>query len=250
MTRDEVEPAHDLTKRSWIRASGVGPLVFSVTFAGACAVVALTDGMVARLLLTLVILAGVAAWLLLRARRGAEHIHRRVTAARLAWAESRHDAHMAPDGPADPRDVSLALPMSWEVVAARSRLTFVEAGRFVRAETWALKAAGGSKRAPDWREVTRVDAETGDVQVWVPLGLTADPLIVKPAWARSPDGDGPVWLPAVRDRVARHTDILSSLTIGDDRVVLFSLDDPRPETTVERARLVTDVADIISGRMG
>ncbi|MFK4761367.1 hypothetical protein ACI3KS_10575 [Microbacterium sp. ZW T5_45] len=76
------------------------------------------------------------------------------------------------------------------------------------------------------------------------------PLITKPAWARSPDGDGPAWLSAVRDRVARHTDVLSSLTIGDDRIVLFSLDDPRPETTVERSRLVADVADIISGRMG
>ncbi len=94
------------------------------------------------------------------------------------------------------------------------------------------------------REVVAADARTGPARVSVPIGATADSMLVTPAWAGSQTAE-PAWLPAVRERVARHEDLLATLTIGDDRVVLLALDDPRPETTVARAHLVRDVAAMI-----
>lgn len=240
-----------MAKRSWTMTAGIVQMVSIVTFLVAYTATTLLAGLTWRTdLLIVVLLSGVIAGLVWRSFRGVEAIHRRVAAVRSAWAHGREGAAAEPDGVPDPRDIALALPRGWRAVAARGRMRLTMSGTTVRAETWVLEAAAGSRRAPRRRELVRTSVVTGGVRVWVPVGVAVDSLLVKPAWARSPDVDGPVWLPAVRDRVARHTDILSSLTIGDDRVVLFSLDDPRPETTVERARLVTDVADIISGRMG
>ena len=131
------------------------------------------------------------------------------------------------------------------VEAARGRLRLAVAGVLVRCETWVLRAVRGSRRSRVRREVVAAGASTGEARVWVPIGATTDSMLVSPAWAGHRETAEPAWLPAVRERVACHEDLLAALTIGDDRVVLLALDDPRPETTVARAHLVRDVAAMI-----
>jgi len=243
-------PSLGVGKRSWTRTSGIVPLVSGATIVGVCLAAGLTGGTVRAVLAPAVLLLGLAVGIVWHGRSGAAATGRRVAAARVAWASSRHGAEQMPDGAADPRDVALALPRGWRVESARGRLMFVVAGKAVHAETWVLRAAGGSRRAPDRREIVRVDAPTGGERLWLAPGVQVDPLLVAPAWGRSPDVSGPAWLPAVRDRVAVHDDVLASLTIGDDRVILFALDDPRPETMLKRAELVRDVAAIIQAAQG
>lgn len=238
-------PSIGVGKRSWTRASGIVPLVSGATIVGVCLAAGLTVGTVRTVLVPAVLLLGVAVGIAWHGRSGAAATGRRVAAARVAWASTWHGAERLPDGAADPRDVALALPRGWRVESARGRLTFVVAGRAVHAETWVLRAAGGSRRAPDRREIVRADAPTGDERLWLALGVEADPLLVAPSWGRSPDDSGSAWLSAVRDRAAGYDDVLASLTIGDDRVILFALDDPRPETMLKRAELVRDVAAMI-----
>src|SRR5690606_26279695 len=138
---------------------------------------------------------------------GAEATHRRVGAARAAWAQGRADASLEPDGPADPRDTALALPRGWRVEAARGRLSLDIAGAAARAETWVLRAVPGSRRARRRREVVGTAARTGPYRCWVQLGAATDSMLVAPRWGREAATAEPDWMPAVRDRMARHADL-------------------------------------------
>src|SRR5690606_39373024 len=112
--------------------------------------------------------------------------------------------------------------------------------------TWVLRAVAGSRRARRRGEVIGADARTGGGRCWVRIGAMADSLLVTPGWVRDRLAQEPAWMPAVRERVARHEDLLATVSIGDDRVILLALDDPRPETTERRARLVRDIVAIIA----
>jgi hypothetical protein len=234
-----------LGRRTWIAVGAVLPVTAVATIAGCVAAAGLVQGPAQPVAVVAVLAVGVVAGLLWQRARGADTAHRRVASARSAWARTWSGARLEPDGDADPRDAALALPRGWRVEAARGRLRFPVAGVPVRCETWVLRALPGSRRSRVRREVVAADASTGTARVCVPIGTTADSMLVSPAWAgRGKSGD-PDWLPAVRERVARHEDLLAALTIGDDRVVFFAIDDPRPETTVARAHLVRDVAAMI-----
>lgn len=225
--------------------AGILPIVALCTLVAACAVVVVpVDRMWGTMILVAVILLGMGAGFLWARRSGADAIHARVAAARARWAATWHGAVVEPDAAADPRDVALALPRSWRVRSAHGRVRFAVDRMPVRGETWVLEPGPGSKRSSSRREVVGVDVPTGPVRLWVPLGSSVDPLLVVPSWLGDVNEE-PVWLPAVRDRVAAHRDILASLTIGDDRVVLLALDDPRPDTMRKRAQLLRDVAAII-----
>jgi hypothetical protein len=225
--------------------AGILPIVALCTLVATCAVVVVPlDRMRSTVILVAVIFLGVGAGFLWARRAGADAIHARVAAARARWAASWDGAVVGPDAAADPRDVALALPRSWRVRSARGRVRFAVDRMPVRAETWVLEPGPGSKRSSSRREVVGVDVPTGPVRLWVPLGSSVDPLLVTPSWLGH-TSEEPVWLPTVRDRVAAHRDILASLTIGDDRVILLALDDPRPDTMLERAQLLRDVAVII-----
>ncbi|MFT4259552.1 hypothetical protein [Microbacterium sp.] len=237
------EPSFRLSRRAWWWVEGIVPVVGVVTIAAVCAAVAVVGGPWRFAVAGLVVVLGIVAGLLLTAGFGAERIHARVAAARSGWARSCAGATMQPDGPADQRDIALALPRGWRVVGARGRVRFDVDGVPVRAETWVLRAAGGSRRAPARREVVRADAITGDARLSLPIGAAVDPLLVTPAGKA--DAAEPVWAPAVRVRVAGHRDMLATLSIGDGRVILFALDDPRHDTMMQRAALVRDVAGLI-----
>ncbi|MFT4157004.1 MAG: hypothetical protein QM630_03630 [Microbacterium sp.] len=245
MTGGETTRASGLTRRSWIRVSAILPVTAGATIAGCCAVAGFSDGPLSVALVSIVLVLGGIAGMLWRSKGGVDAVHRRVAAARAAWVQGRSGATAEPDGVADPRDVALSLPRGWRVDAARGRLRFTHEGFTVRAETWVLKAVVGSRRAPRRREIVIAEAPTGAVRLWIPLGVAADSMLVTPAWGREPARTGPGWFADVRDRVSVHDDILASLTIGDDRVILLALDDPRPETMRRRVELVRDVAAII-----
>lgn len=245
---DAESRTHDrgLSRRAWTRVSGILPVTAVGTIAAVCLCALIpVPQMLSTLIVGATVLAGVLVGVAWNARSGAEAVHRRVALARAAWAGQRHGAEILPDGHADPRDVALALPRGWRVESARGRVRFAVVGTVVGAETWVLKAVVGSRRAPRRREVVRAEIPTLGARVRVPLGAALDSLLVTPAWAESADAVEPPWLPEVRDRIARHDDLLASLTIGDDRVILFALDDPRPATMLSRAELVRDVAAII-----
>lgn len=232
-----------LAQRSWTRVGGIIPGVAVATILGCCVAAGLTTGTVRAVAVVAVLLIGVAGGLFWAARGGAEATHRRVDTARDDWVRMRPGAMRQPDGPADPRDVALALPRGWRVEAARGRVVLGSAA--VRAETWVLRAVPGSRRARRRREVVVAAARTGGVRVVVPIGAAADSMLVMPRWAREQATPDPAWLPAVRERIARHQDLLAAVTVGDERVILLALDDPRPETMLARAQLVGDVAALI-----
>ncbi|SJN42546.1 hypothetical protein FM104_12035 [Microbacterium esteraromaticum] len=225
--------------------AGIVPIAAVATVVAGGVAVGLTTGIVRTIVVVVVLVIGTAGGFLWAARGGAEAMHRRVAGARAEWAQTRRDATWEPDGLADSRDLSLALPSGWRVEAARGRVHFDTDGVAVHAETWVLRAANGSRRAPRRREVVRTAARTGDARWWVPLGAAADSMFVVPRWAGEQAAPEPSWMPAARERVAQHDDLLAALTIGDDRVILLALDDPRPETMVARAKLVCDVAALI-----
>lgn len=230
--------------------AGILPIVAFCTIAAACAVAVVpVERVWSTAILVAVVLLGAGAGLIWAKRAGTAATHARVAAARANWAATWHGAVVEPDAAADPGDVSLALPRSWRVRSARGRVSFAVDRMPVRAETWVLEPGPGSKRSPARREVVGVDVPTGPVRLWVPLGSTADPLLVMPSWLDRVSEE-PVWLPAVRDHVAAHRDILASLTIGDDRAILLALDDPRPGTMLKRAQLLRDVAAIIQAAHG
>ncbi|GEA82733.1 hypothetical protein [Cellulomonas uda] len=234
-----------LRRRSWTAAGAVLPVTGVATIAGCVVAAGLASGPAQRIVVAAVLVVGVLGGVLWRRAGGAEATHGRVASARAAWARTWNGARLVDDGPPDPRDAALALPRGWRVEAARGRLRLAVSGMPVRCETWVLRAVPGSRRSPVRREVVAADARTGPARVSVPIGATADSMLVTPAWAGRRGTAEPAWLPAVRERVARHEDLLATLTIGDDRVVLLALDDPRPETTVARAQLVRDVAAMI-----
>ncbi len=234
-----------LGRRAWTAAGAVLPTTGVATIAGCVLAAGLTQGSTRSIATVVVLAVGVVVGLLWSRAAGADAVHGRVASARAAWAGSRTDVLAGPDGAPDVRDVALALPRGWQAEAARGRLHLAVHGSGVRAETWVLRAAAGSRRARRRREVVATDARTGSARVWVQIGATADSMLVTPAWATRRPTDEPGWLPAVRDRVARHEDLIATLSIGDDRVVLLALDDPRPGTTAARAQLVTDVAALI-----
>lgn len=235
----------DLGRRAWTASGAILPVAGGGTLATVCIAAGLTSGWAQAVTIVAALVIGVGGGLLWAARRGADAIHRRVAAERAAWVQTRRDASLQPDGPADERDVALALPRGWRVEAARGRVQFLQDGAAVRAETWVLRAVVGSRRAPRRREVVVASAPTGAARVSVPLGVVADSMLVTPAWVRAGQTNEPAWMPAVRERVARHDDLPASLSIGDDRVILFALDDPRTETMLARASLVRDVATMI-----
>lgn len=248
---DAESNAQGLSPRSWTRVSGILPLTAVATIAAACVCAAMpVDRLVSTVLVVAVVLGGVLAGLAWNHRNGADGLHRRVARTRAVWVRSWHGASAGQDGEADPRDVALALPRGWRVEQARGRVRFTVSGTQVRAETWVLKAVVGSRRAPRRREVVLAEVPTSGARVWVPLGVAADSMLVTPAWAGSSDGTGAVWLDAVRGRVAAHDDVLASLVIGDDRVILFASDDPRPEAMRRRAELVRDVVALIQAVHG
>ncbi len=232
-------------RRAWTSAGAILPVTAIVAITGCALAAGLSQGWAQRVITPAVLVVVVVGGLLWNRLGGAEATHGRVASARAAWAGSAAGVAVEPDGGADPRDVVLALPRGWRVDVARGRLRLAVAGVPVRTETWVLRAAGGSRRAPRRREVVAADAPTGAARLWVEIGRAADPMLVTPAWAGCGPSDEPDWGPAVCERVARHEDLLAALTIGDDRVVLLALDDPRPATTVARAQLVSDVASLI-----
>ncbi|WP_377319826.1 hypothetical protein ACFJIY_13505 [Pimelobacter simplex] len=225
-------------RRTWTRAAGIVPGAGVATIAGCSVAAALGAGPTGVLA---VLVAGVAAGLLLTWRWGPAAAQGRVGAARADWVRAHPGAVLDPDGPASPQDVAFALPRGWRVDEARGRLRLVVHDVPVRAETWVLRAAGGSRRAPRRREVVATDVPTGTARAWVPLRTSADSMLVAPAWAREAGAREPDWLPAVRARLQEHEDLPAALTIGDGRVVLLALDDPRPATTHARAALVRDI---------
>lgn len=241
---DPVAPAARLGRRSWTAAEGIIPGVAVATIVGCCVAAAATEGAVRMAVVPAVALLGLILGVLLVRSRGTESVHAQVATARAHWARAQ-EGSQRPDGPADPADVALALPRGWRVEAARGRVVIDSGGTPVRAETWVLRAVVGSRRAPRRREVVAAPARTRGERVWLPIGQAADSMLVAPAWGGRGVRPEPVWMPPVRDRVARHGDILAALSIGDDRVVLLALDDPRPETLSARARLVRDVAALI-----
>ncbi|GAB2512360.1 hypothetical protein GCM10027064_07590 [Microbacterium petrolearium] len=239
-------------KRAWTRASGIYPVVGVATLAAVCAVVALTESMddaLTRILLVVVILAGVAIGLLLSRRTGAEAMHRRVQAARAEWAR-RHGWHALPDAEADPADVALALPSGWwRDVAARGRLGRAATGeQTVRIETWVLQSLPGSKRHPERREIVRIACETGAERFTVSNVPTIDPLMIAPSWwsGRSARGSEPRWAEQVRSLVTARKGMPFSLSVGSGRVVLLALDDPRPQAAEARVELVRAVARLVA----
>lgn len=232
-------------RRTWTAAGAVLPVTAVATIVGCCAAAGLLRGSVQQVAVVAVLVVGALGGLLWQRARGAEAAHRRVASARAAFARTWGGAGLEPDGAADPRDTALALPRGWHVEAARGRLRLPVAGVPVRCETWVLRAVPGSRRARRRREVVVTDAPTGAARVCVPIGTAADSMLVTPQWVSRRGQAEPGWLPAVRERVARHDDLLAALSVGDDRVVLLALDDPRPETTAARAQLVRDVAAVI-----
>lgn len=234
-----------LAQRAWTRVGAIIPASAVATILGCCVAAGLTSGTARYILVVAVLLVGAAGGLLWAARGGAEATHDRVAAVREQWARVRADATLQPDGPADPRDLALALPRGWRVEAARARLSLDVDGAPVRAETWVLRAVPGSRRARRRREVVATAARTGAGRSVVPVGAAVDSMLVMPRWAGQQPAPEAAWMPAVRERIARHDDLLAAVTIGDERVVLLALDDPRPETMLSRARLVRDVAAII-----
>lgn len=234
-----------LRRRTWTGIAGVLPVVGVATILLASVAAVVVPGRAVYIVVPAVVLVGIATAVLLMRRRGAESAHRHVDAVRTEWARGRADAERAPDGEADPRDIALALPRGWRVEIARGRLRFRMQEAAVRAETWVLRPTGGSRRDIRRREIVGADASTGGARMWVPLGASIDPLLVTPAWAGSDDAAEPGWARAVRDRVRSHEDVLAALSIGDDRVILFAVDDPRPEAMLSRAQLVRDVARLV-----
>jgi hypothetical protein len=244
-TEDAVR-APSLRKRTWVGLQGIGPVVVVSTVASLYVAVYVPrpfDLLVIAALLSL----GVAVFVYLTKRFGAEQAHQRVAVARSIWVRTALGGWMEPDGPADVQDVSLALPRSWEVVAACGRLRFPVEGTVVRAETWVLHPVRGSKRSPSRVEVVAADAVTGPGRVFVPIGASVDPLLVTPAASlRGRSKEEPVWAQAVRERVRQHRDVLATVSVGRERVMLFALDDPRLETLERRAQLVRDIAVMVS----
>jgi hypothetical protein len=234
-----------LGRRAWTAVGAVLPVTAVATIAGCVAAARLVRGPTQGVAVVAVLMVGVVAGLLWQRAGGADVTHRRVASARAAWARTWSGARLEPDGEADPRDAALALPRAWRVEVARGRLRLPVAGVPVRCETWVLRAEPGSRRSRARREVVAAEASTGTARVCVPIGATVDPILVTPTWGFGGQSGEPEWLPAVRERVARHEDLLAALTIGDDRVVLLAIDDPRPETTVARAHLVRDVAAMV-----
>lgn len=234
-----------LRRYTWIGIAGIVPVIGVATIVVASVASAAVPGQAAYIVVPAIVLAGVAAAVLLVRGRGPESAHRRVDAVRAAWARARNDAETVPDGTADPRDTALALPRGWRVEIARGRLRFLMQDAVIRAETWVLGPTEGSRRDVRRREIVSADVPTGGARMWFSLGVSIDPLLVTPAWAASVEGAEPSWAPAVRDRVRSHEDVLAALTVGNDRVVLFAVDDPRTETMLARAQLVRDVAGLV-----
>ncbi|RLV51375.1 hypothetical protein D9V41_17180, partial [Aeromicrobium phragmitis] len=56
----------------------------------------------------------------------------------------------------------------------------------------------------------------------------------------------PSWANAVRELVQAHKDLPLSLTIGDRRVVILAIDDPRPGTALARIDLAIAAARLVS----
>lgn len=236
-----------LSKRSWTASSGAVLLVIGATIAGTIVAAGLTAGVVRQVLVPVVVIVGVLLAVKVNRSHGAGQNEGRVAAARTAWAQTWNGAAFEREGAPDPQSVALALPLGWRVWAVRARLRFPVSGTPVNAETWVLESAPGSTRSPAFREVVWTAARTGAARMFIPLGQSIDPLLVKPEWG-DVDGTGadePTWTPAIREHVARHQDVVSALTIGDDRVVFLAVDDPRPEKMVERAQLVRDVSAMV-----
>lgn len=233
-----------LSRRTWTGSAGIIPIVGVATILAASVAAVAVPGQLAYIVVPAVVLVGIVVAVLLVRGRGADSAHRQVDAARTAWADARPDAEKVPDGAVDPRDVALALPRGWRVETVRGRLRFAVQETSVRAETWVLRAAGNSRRDARRREIVAADVPTRAARMQFTLGASVDPLLVTPAWS---DGAAePGWASVVRDRVRRHDDVLAMLTVGDDRVILFAVDDPRPETMLARAQLVRDVAALVS----
>ncbi len=244
-----------LGRRAWTGAAGRSLLIAVGTIVVAVIAAVLTGGLpqpIRVAIVAAVLVVGVLVAVLVVDRRGAEAIHASVEAARAAWAQ-HHGWVPVADGPADPADVELAVPRGWSVTAARGRIVGARAAGTARAETWVLRAVPGSRRQPRRREIVVVPARTGAVRLAVSTVATADPLLITPAWTRGgrttwlgTDAE-PAWAARVRDRVAAHADLPLTVTVGADRVVVYALDDPRPQTLEARLALATEIAGIVAG---
>lgn len=242
-----------LPRRPWTRAAGIQPLTLAGTTAAVLASVLVTAALpvpVRALIVVGVIGVGVGVFVAARARWGREAMHRRVGAVRRAWCR-QHGRRFEGDGDADPVDIRLALPRGWRVLGTRGRMRCALAGGVEgRVETWMLRASPGSSRGERAREVVvvpaRVPGLAGRPGFAVERGLSIDPALISPVGSGRENTAEPVWADEVRAAVAAHRDVAFTVVVGEDRVLLFALDDPRPRTSLARLELARTVAAIAS----
>lgn len=237
------------TRRSWTRAAGVVPVTAATTMtAGICAVaVATGSGRVAQsLALSAALLIGALTAFVLWRTLGPDAVHRAVADARAAWARGASGVDLVPDGAADPTETELALPRGWRVLAARGRLREHTVEPPARVETWVLRAAHGSQRASRRREVVVVPVVAGDTRMTFSGGPGGGRSLVTPGWASDIRvDDEPSWAAAVRRRIEQQEDLPISVTVGQQRVLVFAMDDPRTQTARSRIDLARDIAEIV-----
>ncbi|MBM7516172.1 hypothetical protein [Nocardioides nitrophenolicus] len=231
-----------VTRRTWTRAAGVVPLTALAAIAACVGAVLLTAGAShpTQLLVAVATLVAGALAVLVAARTLApDAVHRGVGAARAAWAREDPAVELGADGAADAADALLALPRGWRVAAARGRVVVPQG----RVETWVLRAARGSGRSDRRREVVVVPAATGTARA----SFGDRPHSLSPAWAAAGQVEEP-WATEVRRRIGRHQDLPLAVVIGEQRVLVIALDDPRPETARARVELARDIAAIVGAR--
>ncbi|WP_261166466.1 hypothetical protein [Microbacterium sp. Marseille-Q6965] len=254
MTSADAAARPALGARAWTGTAG-RPLFVGIGTVAAAVLAAVLTGSLpqpARMgIVAAILVAGVVLALVVSGRSGVEAVHGRVAAARAAWAAA-HGWTQGGDGPADPQDVDLAIPRGWSVTAARGRIMTADQSGATRVETWVLRAIPGSRRQVRRREIVVVPAATGQVRFAASNASLPDPLLITPAWTqggrRSWTGadEEPAWAGRVRELVSAHRDLPLSVTVGLGRVVVFAMDDPRPETAAARVALARQVAAIIA----
>lgn len=187
-------------------------------------------------------------FVLARARFGATAMERRLGAKRSAWA-ARRGWRAEPFGEADPGDADLLLAPRWRVeyVVARAQRRGPRGEE--RVETWRLRGPMGSIPRTTHREIVSITAATGPVRFAAPSIASAGSILGAPAWTRAgrrwslPQTE-PVWADRVRGLLAAHDDLPLMIAVGNDRVVVSAVDDPRSEAAEARIELARAVAAV------
>lgn len=173
-----------------------------------------------------VIGACVLAFVLARARFGATAMERRVVA-----------------------DLLLARNWRVEYVVARAQRQGPRGEE--RVETWRLRGPMGSIPRTTHREIVSITAATGPVKFAAPSSASAGSILGALAWTRAgrrwsvPQAE-PVWADRVRDLLAAHDDLLLMIAVGNDRVVVSAVDDPRSKVAEARIELAQTVAAVVA----